>query len=267
MNTDRVLTMVTPDWRQKCALDFDPRQMSAADVVAAVAPDGAGLKVVKHQAYRTPFLMMGAMVEDLTNRPCKTFYSVNEEVYYQDLQDVLEQYDNPVEYCSCLFRNVLIEAMATTAAGAAIEHFVEDVCERAGDDAADQVAGTLPEEDLGVVIAAWIKERLKFDIMVAAGPVTHHKVTAEDLAYQQRPTTEPVDPDPVWLIKTFGMDDARMWVTDVRNAKRTVDQVTERTIKDPKDPARQRFRRGLRWLAETPDVEWERFGGDEGRTS
>lgn len=267
MNPDNVYILRTPDWRTATGLQFPQDLLRKCEIALAVPPQGTGVRVVKHPGYVTPFIVADGTVESVTDRPTKTCYSINEEDWFDDLQHVLELYENPTEYQSAQFRNVLIEAMATGAAASAIERFVDDVRERAGDEAADQVAGTLPEDELGVVIAAWIKSRLRFDIMVQAGPVTVHQVTPEDLAYQTKPATEDLDPDPVWLIKTYGIDDARMWVTDVRNEKRTVDQVTSATLKDPSDSTRQRFRRGLRWLVETPDVEWERFGEAEGRAA
>jgi hypothetical protein len=266
MNPDNVYVLKTPDWRTAGRDMFQPDQLKTCEIALAVPTQGTGVRVVKHPGYCVPFIVADGTVESVTDRPTKTFYSVDEEYWYDDLQEVLEQHEQPTEYQSAQFRHVLIEAMATGAAASAIERFVDDVCERAGDEAADQVAGTLPEDELGVVIAAWIKSRLTFDIMVQTGPVTVHQVTPEDLAYQTKPATEDRHAA-VWLIKTHGLFRVRCWVTDIRNKERTVDQVTVRTLKDPSDIDQQRFSRALSWLVETPDVEWERFGGAEGRAA
>lgn len=273
MNPGEVLILKTDAWRVAERQLFDHAQLAACEIAVAVPKSGNGVRVVKHPAYPTPFIVPTETVDYITNRPTKTFYSVDGEVWFVDLPDALDQQEKPDgchvgrRYMTCQFRPVLLEAMATSAAAVAIERFIDDVAERAGEEAADKVAGTLPEEELGVVIFAWLKTQLKFDIMVQAGTETEHTVTAEDVTYQERAPEKPEDPDPVWLIKTYGIDDVRFWVTDVRNSKRTVDDVTACTIKDASDSNRQRFRRGLRWCVETPDVEWERFGGEEGRAA
>jgi hypothetical protein len=201
MNPEDVLILKTDDWRKADRQMFHPAQLTSCKIAVAVPKSGNGVRVIKCPGYATPFIVPTETVDYITNRPAKTHYSVSGETWFIDLEQALDQLAERSggqvgrSYWTCEFRHVLIEAMARSAARAAIEHFIEDVCDRAGDDTADQIAGTLPEEELGVVIAAWLKTQLKFDIMVQNGRVSEHTVTPEDVTFQERAPEKREDPD------------------------------------------------------------------------
>jgi hypothetical protein len=261
VSPEPVLTLVTNNWLRTSILDFDYAAVTSARVVAAVDPDGAGLRVLKHVGYPVPFRMMGAKVEDLEHRATKTLYRLpSGEQWQYDAADVLDGLPVGAAYVTAPFRGVLVQAMATAAADAAIEGFLDDVHERCGEEIVEFIEPGLDKEELGTVLAEWFKSKLKVDLLVQAGEETTHTVQAT--AVTDPKMLLPVD----WLIHTFGMEKVREWVFRVRRDAVDIDRLAMAQVKDPLSDDRQRFRAGLRWMANTPDVEWERLGA-EGRTS
>jgi hypothetical protein len=269
VSTEPVLTLVTKDWLRTSILDFDADAVNSARVVAAVDPDGTGLRVLKHVGYRVPFRMMGAKVEDLEHRATKTLYRLpSGEQWRYDAADVLDGLPVGAAYVTAPFRGVLVQAMATAAAAAAIEAFLDDVYERCGEEIADIIEPGLDREELGTVLAEWFKSKLKVDLLVPAGQETTHTVQAKDMVGDPALTCGvPAGvTNAIWLIRTHGMDVVREWVFLVRRDAIEIDRLAMAHVNDPLSVDRQRFRAGLRWLAETPDVEWEGLGA-EGRQS
>lgn len=57
------------------------------------------------------------------------------------------------------------------------------------------------------------------------------------------------------LLQIYTEESIRQVVTDVRRDPKQLDRITCTNWR-PNDPTRQTFRRAIRWLAETPDVQW-----------